>query len=102
MADHFDFPILKLELNASRLSLHKALSAHTDEIQTMIEASFGNAIEHIKAQMDAQVNAALSRVVADAVQQAAETAAEGLADELAEAMAGQVRDLVRKKMAAKK
>jgi len=95
-------PILKLELDAGKLTLLTALRAHQDELCGMIEASFSKAIEHLQAQLDREVQTALSHVLRDAVAEAAELAREGLAEELANSMAATVRAAVVKKLQPRK
>lgn len=91
-------PMLRLELQASKVTLMRALAERHDDLQRMVADAMDRALPQIQAQIDAQMLEAVQQAVARALRDAADAAVERVADTLVESLGGKLEAALRKRV----
>ena len=91
-----EFPILRLELQASKLTLMKALDDRHEDLQKMVAGAMDRALPHIGAQIDEQMEQAVKEAIARALRTAADEAVEKLSDDLVKRLGDKLTAAIRK------
>lgn len=91
------FPMLRLELDTSKLTLLKALDDRHAELQEMVRNACDRAIPEIQKQIDVQMNRAIQAALAEALGNAAEQAVEAMREQLEEGLAEKLKDALERR-----